>query len=179
MQRFERLRDGSKGWYVNNATRPDTCWQMAVACCLQIEPAAIPDPRFDKRRAAGGDPAEIDAEAQRDFARWLAGRGLGQVVHRDEMPTHLRRWIGIIEIPGWWTSHCMVMRHDAVLFDPVTATARAWLREQLIDAQLRGSLPPIDFEPPRSPREWSPAQVTCGVSFENVDREKGKKWRNK
>jgi hypothetical protein len=117
----ERLADGSVGYYVR-APRTDDCFAAALATALQVPIAEVPDPRIDERTAAGETPDELDRSAHAEITGWLTGRGLRMVVHR-KLPTDRSRWIGIVQSPGAFNSHCVVMSRDEILFDP---TAFHW-----------------------------------------------------
>ena len=86
-----------------------------------------------------------------ELDRWLAGRGLRAIVHR-KPPVRLRRWIGVIVMPGDFQSHCLVMSRDEVLFDPA--------RLELAD----GSTPPQE----RAVRRFGLESVGFGYSFQTV-----------
>ncbi len=117
-----RLRDGTFGYFVRGL-RTDDCWAAALATCLQVPIDEVPDPRLDERLRAGEDPAEVDRSAWLALDRWLADRGYRMTVHC-KPPTSRKRWIGIVQLPGWFQSHCLVMSRDEVLFDPAAAVLR-------------------------------------------------------
>ena len=113
----KQLDDGTIGYFVR-APREDDCFAAALATVLQVPIEQVPDPRIDERLAAGESPDDIDRSARSELDRWLAARDLTMVVHA-ELPTHRRRWIGVVTLPGAFNDHCLVMSHDRFLFDPV------------------------------------------------------------
>lgn len=142
--REEPLVDGTVGYFVR-APRTDDCFAAAVATALQVPIDEVPDPRIDERLAAGAAPDEIDRSAQEEMKRWLWARGLRMVGHR-KLPTGLRRWIGIVQMPGAFNSHSLVMSRHEILFDP---TLFHW-----------PDMPPV--------QQCGFEQVTSGLSFQPI-----------
>ena len=118
-----RLRDGTTGYHVRGS-RADDCWAAAVATCLQVPIEEVPDPRLDQRLQAGEDAEDVNRQAWLEFGRWLNGRGL-RIARHNRAPVRRRRWIGVIEFPGLFMNHCLVMDRDEILFDPVDPTRLA------------------------------------------------------
>jgi hypothetical protein len=84
---------------------------------LQVPIEQVPDPRLRERMRAREDREEIHRSTAQELEGWLAARGLRVVLHR-KVPVRKRRWIGIVPMAGWFTSHSLVMRWGEVLFDP-------------------------------------------------------------
>jgi hypothetical protein len=74
--------------------------------------------------AAGEDPREINRSALAELDSWLAERQLRVVRHR-KLPLREGRWLGVCRMPGWFESHCVVMRAGQLLFDPGAACVRS------------------------------------------------------
>lgn len=141
------LRDGSIGYF---SRRDDDCFGSALATCLQVDIAEVPDAHIDERLAAGEAPEAINASMWGEAAAWLEGRGLRMVAHT-ELPTDCPRWIGIIEMPGdAFSSHCLVMAHGQHIFNPSGLT------------RADG----------RQVRSFGADRVTFGLSFEELQNHK-------
>jgi hypothetical protein len=142
-----RLPDGTIGYYERGG-RTDDCWPAAVATCLQVPIDDVPDPRIDERLNAGVEPGEVNRSAWTEFFAWLADRRLRMTVHTSP-PVRRRRWIGVVELPGLFMDHCLVMSRATILFDPVDRNAHE-----------------------RCVRTYSPAEVSCGFSFQRLEKTK-------
>jgi hypothetical protein len=114
------LRDGTVGYF---SRRPDDCFASALASCLQVDIADVPDAHIDERLAAGESPDEINRRMWGEITEWLERRNLTMITH-PEPPTDCARWIGVVEVPGHFNSHCLVMVQGEHIFDPSTV-ARA------------------------------------------------------
>lgn len=108
------LRDGSTGWAMR---RTDDCLAAALATLLQIPLTSVPDAHLDKRLAAGESVEKVDKTAWNQVLTWLAGRGL-KLVRHSRQPTHLARWLGVVEHPDPFKAHTLVMEGSRILFDP-------------------------------------------------------------
>ena len=121
-----RLEDGSVGWCMSPA-RLDDCLRPSIATVLQVSPAQIPDPRLDERLEAGESASEINRETWERLDRWLAGRGLRLVFHRNALPVERDRWIGVVagtplaDDPVAFQDHCLVMNGRSVLLNPIVS----------------------------------------------------------
>lgn len=153
LARTKRLADGTIGYFAR-PPRQDDCFAAALATVLRVPIAEVPDPRIDERLARGWTPQAVNRAAFAELDRWLAGRGLRAIVHR-KPPVRLRRWIGVIVMPGDFQSHCLVMSRDEVLFDPA--------RLELAD----GTPPPQE----RAVRRFGLDSVGFGYSFQKVNRQ--------
>jgi hypothetical protein len=136
------LRDGTVGYF---SRRPDDCFASALSTCLQIDITDVPDAHIDDRLAAGETPEAINQSMWAEIMEWLKDRSLRMITHA-EPPTECLRWIGVIEIPGHFNSHCLVMARDEHIFDPSTV------------ARADG----------RQVRLFGPERVTLGLSFEEI-----------
>ncbi len=116
-RRTKRLKDGTVGWCVR-APRMDDCFAAAIATCLQVPIDQCPDPRLDERLAAGDTADEVDRDAREELAAWLADRDLRLVKHHRVPLAQVRRWIGIVPMPGAFADHCLVLDRGRVIFDP-------------------------------------------------------------
>jgi hypothetical protein len=134
LPRTMQLADGTTGYLVL-APRTDTCWQAALATCLQVPIAQCPDPHHDERVAAGEDPEDVDEDGWRMTEDWLDDRGLKLVEHRT-LPARRRRWIGVIS--AW--QHCLVMAGPNVLFDPTFDYTLAALSKLVSPRQLAAAI---------------------------------------
>jgi hypothetical protein len=144
-----RLRDGTRGWCVR-APRRDDCFAAAAATVLQVPISKVPDGRTDERLALGVPPDLIDSEAKSAWVRWLAKRGLRWVVH-EKVPVRRKRWLGVIELPGMFTDHCLVMTGNELLWDPIL-----------------GMFEGVTL--PRGLRVFTPENITYGLSFQRIQR---------
>lgn len=153
--------------------RADDCLRPCIATVLQIPPAEVPDPRIDRRLAAGDEPLQIATDAWEQLARWLDGRGLRLVVHTGALPVDRDRWIGVCRprsdasatervigmaawanhVPGTelvgFSDHSLVMSHDRVLHDPAIR---------------------VPAPPGLRVRGWTLTDVTYGVTFDTKER---------
>jgi hypothetical protein len=112
--RMIQLDDGTTGYY---ARRHDDCWTAAVATALQIPIGELPDPRLDYRLEDGESPEDINRSAWQEFGQFLDSRGLHMSMHRN-VPVPMDRWVGVVELPGDFCSHSLVMDRGDVIFDP-------------------------------------------------------------
>jgi hypothetical protein len=131
------LGDGELG-YCMDPTRTDDCFRSAIATATQIPVEQVPDPRLDRRLAAGDDPQTIGRETWERLAVWLADRGLRLVFH-EAVPVERERWIGVIPWVAsperrssppaagyiWrdnpFNDHCLVMTYGDIHFDPAVS----------------------------------------------------------
>jgi hypothetical protein len=136
------LPDSTTG-YFERGTRSDDCFAACVATCLQVPLDEVPDPRIDERLRAGETANEINHAAWHEIESWLAERRLRIVRH--ETPCHEPRWLGVVNFPGDFNDHCLVMAGDQVLFDPVDRSRHS-----------------------REVRTFSAADVAYGISFQPI-----------
>jgi hypothetical protein len=144
------LEDGTLG-YPMRVPRTDDCFAAAIATTLQVPIEEVPDPRIDERLAAGEAPEEIDRRVWANLTSWLASRDLRIIPHR-KVPAARRRWIGVVPISGNFRSHCLVMSHERLLFDP---------------ANNPSYIPRPDG---RKVRTYQPDQITFGLSFRSLHK---------
>jgi hypothetical protein len=128
--------------------RDDDCFAAAVATTLQVPPEHLPDAHIDERLRARETVEQITASFWTEWNRWLSDRQLRMTVHPTP-PVNRRRWIGIVPFLGAFNDHCLVMSRDELLFDPV---------------------PPRESATGRSVRQFNPADVRSGLTFEKVAR---------
>jgi hypothetical protein len=134
------LPDGTRGYF---GRRPDDCLMACVATVLQAPDA--PDLGIDARLRAGMRPQEVDLVTGRELNEWLAGRGLRMRVH-ERAPLDSDRCIGVVPLPGWFKSHCLVLRRGELLHDP--AGAGIGIVSRLLGVHI-----------------WDETDVTWGMSF--------------
>jgi hypothetical protein len=107
------LADGRTAW---RQEREDDCLRPCIATIMQVPIWAVPDPRIDERLAAGHDPDAIAREARAALDAFLAGHDLRAVWHRD-VPLE-GDWIGVSPGAGRFADHTVLMRGEAIVFDP-------------------------------------------------------------
>lgn len=143
------LHDGTTAYHVR-MPRGDDCFAAAAATCLQVPIGDVPDPQLAARQRGGEDPRVINRDAWDAWDRWLDARQLRLIRHR-VVPARRRRWIGVVVDTGrWFSSHCLVMSDDSVLFDPA----------------LVGEC----TNPVFGPRLFGVDDITYGISFQRKER---------
>lgn len=165
-------KPGDEVGYGMHPHRGDDCFQAAIATCTQVPIEQVLDLALDRRFAEGEDRDEITRTSWERIDKWARKRGL-QLAYSEEVPLPLERWIGVIEWEGnsqfgdmppeFWRmaretehgprdsfllpfqDHCVVMRHDRLLFDPTSSVAL----------------------PPNATGSWrfNPSDVNYGVGF--------------
>jgi hypothetical protein len=162
-----RAAGGGELGYCMSPTRRDDCFQACVATVLQTPPEQVPDPRLDRRLAAGEDPEKISRESWTRFEEWLCGRGL-QLVFHATVPVDRERWVGVCRAQGSeaesaavdsllarcgrdstpFVDHTLVMSYGNILFDPSIS---------------------VRLPPSMRLRSWHPSQVSYGISFDRLE----------
>ena len=151
---------GDEIGYCMDPWRGDDCFQAAIATAAQIPIQEVPDLALKKQLREGGDPEEISRAAWTRIAEFAYERGLRLVFHK-RVPVARLSWIGVIVVPGGrsyvagpsglilagdagFRNHCLVMRHDQLVFDPACS---------------------VQSPPGYAVESYDPTQITYGISF--------------
>jgi hypothetical protein len=147
-------RTGDEIGYAMDPYRLDTCFQAAIATCVQAPIEQVPDLALDRRLDDGEDPVEINRDSWARIDRWATNRGFAMRLHLT-VPLQRHRWIGVTVWDGDrstartpFQDHCLVMTDDRVVFDP-SCSVRLPAGKRLLRSD--------------------PSQISYGITFDEME----------